>query len=873
MKGGVSVCFRLPDSIPGFLLMVFIIAVLMVAGAPSSILADDALFKDSSNRVIVVPKNAKPAELTAAAELSKYLGKIIGSQIPVMKEGEFGNSKMKHFFIGNTAKTLELFSDRLKKIPDQGCLIAPVNGDLFIAGISPIGTWYGVCDFLETQGVRWYAPNVEKIPIKKFLVLPTDEREIAPKCVYRDISFDSKDLMWNAHARFNGRNAKIPSSITGNSKSPVIGVCHTFFDQVPPYPTNWHKHRDWFAVKKNGKRPKPAYQHDAELCLTNEELRQHVLARVLRDLRGNPSARVIWVSQNDSSVHSGRDGCYCPRCTAQRKKYGDAWSANLIDFVNFIARKVKKEFPKVKVATLAYAYTRQPPKGLTVAPNVLVVLCQNTKCVLHDAEECSLNQDFLKSIKAWQKVAQNLQIYTYGRDHGVYWAPFPNILSLCRNLKLFYDMGITSMFVQGCGKYDSSFSRMRAYLLSRVMWNPDVNLKDVLKEFTDKYYGSAGKYIMEYVLFYDKFINSHPEMHGTYIDEATDKCWITKDAVKEGDRLFKKALDAVTADPVLKKRVEFAYAQVLYSKVVLNLRNAKPEIKGNLFMVSGENSLKTMAAAKRFDEILTGDPNEISWGEHAKFVPKQNPVGLFSSSIDVCGLKAGDARASVVPRLGGRLVEWIPSGFKENLLSFPNSKRNSFPFCDGYEELASWHPKSQSANADFKITNISKAGNSISLRAYWNLGFYIDRVYSLSRNSFVVKSVYRSVRKGSFGFNLRTRLFLAKELFPTPSFFVRDKSGKWIELNSEKSEVFISPEEISLGTLLVVNAEKRFGVLLKIARMGVVRKVYVCNSDSTLVVEVWHKPFSLNPNETYDIQISVEYIDTPMLNNLLSAGE
>ena len=35
--------------------------------------------------------------------------------------------------------------------------------------------------------------------------------------------------------------------------------------------------------------------------------------------------------------------------------------------------------------------------------------------------------------------------------------------------------------------------------MAKLLWNPNLNFNLLIKEFNDKYYGSGGKYITEYI--------------------------------------------------------------------------------------------------------------------------------------------------------------------------------------------------------------------------------------------------------------------------------------------------------------------------------------------------------------------------------------
>ena len=48
---------------------------------------------------------------------------------------------------------------------------------------------------------------------------------------------------------------------------------------------------------------------------------------------------------------------------------------SLLRFVNAVAADIEDEFPDVAIDTLAYQYTRKPPRTSRPRPNVIVRLC------------------------------------------------------------------------------------------------------------------------------------------------------------------------------------------------------------------------------------------------------------------------------------------------------------------------------------------------------------------------------------------------------------------------------------------------------------------------------------------------------------------
>ncbi len=60
------------------------------------------------------------------------------------------------------------------------------------------------------------------------------------------------------------------------------------------------------------------------------------------------------------------------------------------------------------------------------------------------------------------------------------------------NVKFFIENGVTQLFEQGNGQSISGeFGELRAYLLTKLMWEPDGDLSAWMDEFLDAYYGAG----------------------------------------------------------------------------------------------------------------------------------------------------------------------------------------------------------------------------------------------------------------------------------------------------------------------------------------------------------------------------------------------
>ena len=855
------------DCVPravGILMLLFMVAFFFPVRVHAEWLVEDGI----TYYTIVTPSGCAPGETFAVAELVAGIKQLTGAAPAVVSET---NAQDLCVYIGRCEANSRLASTLSMPLVEEEFLIAVRNQNLHIFGGSVGSTAYGVFEFLESLGVRWYVPGLPQMPDISDIALPAADIRIAPKCSSRDTTFHKGAHAWNMHARLNGQMAAVPVQFGGRSQR-VMGEIHTFYAQVPPYPKLWDEHRDWYALKKGGNRPKPAYQHDAELCLTNPELRDYMVKRVLRDLRRKPDTEIYWISQNDSSVHSGHDGCYCSSCTAQRDKYGGVWSANIIDFVQYVARCIEREFPKVKIATLAYAYSQPAPKNMIISDRIVVMLCQSTKCQLHPIGTCEYNDEFLGAAQDWRKIASNVRVYLYGRDHGCFWAPFPSLITQCKNIRTLYDLGIRSFYVQGTGGHASGMSDLRAYVVSRMMWDPTRDYSELIRDYCDGYYGAAGRFISDYIFFYDGYINRHMSMRGSYYDTELHKVWIDDNTVVRGKELFARALDAVAGDKELTRRVEVARLPSLYASVIHGTSKMEAELDhDDMFLLPGFDGRKISEWAHEFDRIMS-DNGFTKWEEHTPFVSGQNPVGVYGrlNRVHLHWLTGATDEVVVAPALGGRIISWKSAGMDGDLLSGVRGSFNNYPFCGGYEELSGFKAGSPSANAEFKV--LSSAGPSsgkMGMGVTLFNGICVHRHVELDAESsgFHLKSTYRNLRKGPYTLHLRMRAFLNYAAFGKTRLHVQDDHGDWVsahggDMSEGSAEVFVSSTKLLTNQIKLVDQGSPLA-LTHTFSSNHLDKVYACyNPDLNIVsLEVWYKSITLAPNRATTFELT--YTLTP----------
>jgi hypothetical protein len=491
--------------------------------------------------VIVVPTEATAPVRTAAEELASHLKQSVGATFRIVPEPQAGTGP--RILVGPCAETARRVPDaaELAKRPD-GIRLKTLPDALVLTGAEPRGTLYAVYTFLEEAvGCRWWTSTESLVPRHETLAVPELDIGYVPKLRYREAFYrDALKGPFAARLRTNGHFAKVSPEFGGHYE--IIGWCHTFFQFLPPQ-TYFADHPDWYSMI-DGKRSDGRVQ----LCLANDEARKELTRQALIRLRQKPEAGMISISQND---WHGR--CECPACKALEERYGGP-SGALIHFVNQVAEDLEKEFPDVLVETLAYQYTRQAPTGIRPRRNVVVRLCSIECSYAQPLATGEQNAKFREDVEAWRAAAPNLYIWNYVTNFRHYILPHPNLRSLAPDIRFFVDNHVIGLFEQG----DSScsigdFVQMRAWVISHLMWNPDLDEDALIDEFLAGYYGAAGPLLREYLDYREDAVAKAGTFLRCYMNDTS--AWLTGEQLAELSALYAKAEAAVADQPDLAKRV------------------------------------------------------------------------------------------------------------------------------------------------------------------------------------------------------------------------------------------------------------------------------------------------------------------------------
>jgi len=497
---------------------------------------------------IVIAPDAPETQRHAAAELAYFLQQITGAKFEIVNSPVAGKASI---LIGPEAAKLACPDFSTDGLETDSIVIRTVGNDLILAGGQPRGTLYAVYTFLEDHlGCRWWSSTESTIPKKPTIKVENLDIRYVPPLEYREsFWFDAFDGDWAVRNKCNGHAARLDAKRGG--KHIYEGFVHTFYPLISPE-KYFKDHPEWFS-EINGKR---TYEH-AQLCLTNEEMRKELVKNLKERLRNNPAATIASVSQND-----WHGNCQCANCAAIEKEE-DSPAGLMLRFLNAIASDIEQEFPQVAVSTLAYQYTREPPKITKPRYNVIVQLC-SIECSFCKPLADERNKAFRDDIIGWSKICDRLYIWDYTTNFRHYVMPHPNLRVLGPNVKFFADHNVKGIFEQGAYQsYGAEMAELRAWVLAKLLWNPNLDGQKLIDEFIEGYYGPAAPHIRAYLNVTHDAVEASGDWLGCFSEHKAK--FLSFETLNKGWTHLKAAEAAVQNDPNLLFRVQVAQLPVMYT--------------------------------------------------------------------------------------------------------------------------------------------------------------------------------------------------------------------------------------------------------------------------------------------------------------------
>lgn len=491
--------------------MIVLTACVQLSHAKSEIVSNG-----ESQGGIVIPDEPPDIVKYAAKELQWHIEKMTGAKLDIYQEHVTKEQNGLLISLGETrladahgVSTTGLEADgyRIRSVGDMLFILGrdytgPPLGDrkgrthrtynkqLKLNAHGETGTLNGVYHFLRDLGFRWYMPGEigMVIPGAATVDISGRDAEGAPHYTYRKLhgfNFDEdpEAAIWYKRVGFGSVR--------------YINLNHSFTDWAEKYA---EKHPEYFAVI-DGRSHLESVPDKKRVALNYTE--PGVLEQVVEDARKyfekNPDEPIYPVVPNDS--HRVHDEGEETLSYIKKARYSPGWLSDLVwGFVNKAAKRIYEHYPDKLIGSLAYAYQFEAPTMIDeFSPNV-VVMHSRKRLWFWDSE---YKKHVWKNLHDYTRLNPAEQyIWEYynlrSRDTKQEWIPFVSPRMIAEDIKELkpYSSG---EFIQAKQSRETNklvkpgLYHLNLYVTARALWDPDLDIEQLLDEYYREYYGPAAE--------------------------------------------------------------------------------------------------------------------------------------------------------------------------------------------------------------------------------------------------------------------------------------------------------------------------------------------------------------------------------------------
>lgn len=444
--------------------------------------ADFAISKDielavngKSNYSIIIPDKSGEIVIEAAKTLNYYLNQIIGATdyFPVLRESD--NTNLNYISIANTETAVDIDTSAIR---DDGYIVRSVNENIYLLTAEEESIENAIYGFLEDQlECMFTMPNYDYIPHFPTIYLYDIYTVSNPDFAWRKVfQYEVAQNNWFKKLKNNGA---VADDIEKNKSWGTW--CHNVFTFVPP-DIYMAEHPEYFSSVKGEPR---------QLCLTNPDV-YTIIERKMGELIAEKPEMKYW----DFSLNDNRDYCKCKNCDRVLKLTG-SMMGTMLPIINKLALK----FPDKIISTLAYFDNEQPPKGMICEPNVNIVLAPIVSGQLY-SYKFGGNAKAIKTkalLESWGKISQSILIWDYVVDFSHLLLPYPNFDVQKDNHEFYIENNVKAVFHQGSREYNNEMAELRSYILSKQLWDNDINVSKTIAKYLTVTYGKGAANVAKYL--------------------------------------------------------------------------------------------------------------------------------------------------------------------------------------------------------------------------------------------------------------------------------------------------------------------------------------------------------------------------------------
>lgn len=387
-----------------------------------------------------------------------------------------------------------------------------------LSGWGRAGALYAVYEFLEVQGVRWYAPKLEYVPTyDRDLIIPENKHYKYDMEGGRGFHFEGLQkeslsfLLWMARNRMNLHACHV------HAKKFQQKLCMKFFTGGHIFekilnPLNIEKdgryyidaHPDWYGKQEEKLTVENALK--TQFCASNEELLDRLADTIIE--RANNE----WKNEEIFEL-AGFDtwgkSCACEKC----RNLGNGSDITL-HFISHIRKRLDEAYEtgkinrKVLLSFAAYEGTdtiKAPlnpvPENIIKAGDILV-FAPILRCFKHyfDDTSCDRNRRYKEYLEAWSKVGVPITINEYYNVSKFEDLPLVFTKKIYNDVRYYKNNGVTRLFYMHVPMVEWGVCTTTQYLLANITRDSNCRYFELLDEY---YKNIFGEYADEVKVVYE----------------------------------------------------------------------------------------------------------------------------------------------------------------------------------------------------------------------------------------------------------------------------------------------------------------------------------------------------------------------------------
>lgn len=461
----------------------------------------DYLIKNRvSEYTILLPENASSEITTTAEDMQDLILESAGVRLEIVKESS-GNTFDKVISVGDTKKAANANVEPTADLQDVGYMVKTVGKNVYVVANSDYAVSFGVYAFLKAQfgfecfsDVYYYINKADSVKLLNLNV--------------KDVPDLGKVQIGSGFV--NGKAIRRMGLLDRPEYVAGYQTVHTSNKYIDPVIYNDQEnapdtyHPNWFASGANQICYLARGNETERTALVNE------VANIIIDyFVAEPSKSYFCFGQMDEYTW-----CGCEYCEAEYNKYSSN-AAVVIKFLNdvtnvidtWMAGEGSEHSREYLISFIAYQKTLAAPKliddSVKCGKNVVVMFCPY-QIDLKNSLYAEVNKDYLQVFEDWRKVAPNFAYFGYFYFQKTFLHYYDCFESMKDIFVYLAESNTRIFYTESPPQYKASgYHALRTYVLSKLAWNVNLDIDDLINNFCDKYYMDAAD-IMKGILYEER---------------------------------------------------------------------------------------------------------------------------------------------------------------------------------------------------------------------------------------------------------------------------------------------------------------------------------------------------------------------------------